>query len=34
MSPAPGSDVAAPSETKAIDPRLAPLLRFRDKTTK
>lgn len=34
MSPAPGSDADAPSETKAIDPRLAPLLAFRDKTTK
>jgi uncharacterized protein len=34
MSPAPGSDAKAPSEQKAIDPRLAPLLQFRDKTTK
>ena len=30
MSPAPGS----PSEKKEIDPRLAPLMQFRDKTTK
>lgn len=34
MSPAPGSDASPPSETKGIDPRLAPLLAFRDKTTK
>lgn len=34
MSPAPGSDAKDPSETKDIDPRLAPLLAFRDKTKK
>jgi uncharacterized protein len=34
MSPAPGSDAGAASEKKAIDPRLAPLMAFRDKTTK
>ena len=34
MSPAPGSDETAASEKKAIDPRLAPLMAFRDKTTK
>jgi uncharacterized protein len=34
MSPAPGTDADVPSETKAIDPRLAPLLAFRGKTTK
>ena len=36
MSPAPGEDAKAssPSEKKDIDPRLAPLLAFRDKTTK
>jgi uncharacterized protein len=34
MSPAPSSDAKDPSETKDIDPRLAPLLAFRDKTTK
>ena len=34
MSPAPGSDAKAPSEKKDIDPRLAPLMAFRDKTTK
>jgi uncharacterized protein len=34
MSPAPGSDANAPSDKKEIDPRLAPLLAFRDKTTK
>ena len=34
MSPAPGSEATAPSEKKEIDPRLAPLLAFRDKTTK
>jgi uncharacterized protein len=34
MSPAPGSDKESPSEKKDIDPRLAPLLQFRDKTTK
>jgi uncharacterized protein len=33
MSPAPGSDAQA-SEKKDIDPRLAPLMAFRDKTTK
>ncbi len=33
MSPAPGSDASAPSEKKdIIDPRLAPLMAFRDKT--
>ena len=32
MSPAPESDATAPSEKKEIDPRLAPLLAFRDKT--
>jgi hypothetical protein len=33
MSPAPGSDAKAPSiEKKDIDPRLAPLMAFRDKT--
>ena len=34
MSPAPGSNAVDSSETKSIDPRLAPLLAFRDKTTK
>lgn len=34
MSPAPGSDADAPSEKKDIDPRLAPLMAFRGKTTK
>jgi uncharacterized protein len=34
MSPAPGSNAESPSETKEIDPRLAPLLAFRGKTTK
>lgn len=36
MSPAPGSDAtaAASSSAKEIDPRLAPLLAFRDKTKK
>lgn len=34
MSPAPGSDAVDPSPKKDIDPRLAPLLAFRDKTTK
>jgi uncharacterized protein len=34
MSPAPGADAKTPSERKDIDPRLAPLLAFRDKTTK
>jgi len=33
MSPAPGFD-ATVSPTKEIDPRLAPLMAFRDKTTK
>jgi uncharacterized protein len=32
MSPAPGQGTKAPSETKDIDPRLAPLLAFRGKT--
>jgi len=35
MSPAPGSDVSASSssqEGKEIDPRLLPLMAFRDKT--
>ena len=32
MSPGPGSDAKAPSVTKDIDPRLAPLMAFRDKT--
>ena len=34
MSPAPGSDANAVSEKKDIDPRLAPLMAFRAKTTK
>ena len=34
MSPAPGSDANAESEKKDIDPRLAPLMAFRAKTTK
>ena len=35
MSPAPETDVeTAPSEERPIDPRLAPLLAFRGKTTK
>ena len=35
MSPGPETDAkAAPVEEKPIDPRLAPLLAFRDKTTK
>jgi uncharacterized protein len=35
MSPAPETDAKAdPSQEKPIDPRLAPLLAFRDKTTK
>lgn len=35
MSPAPETDAAAtPAKEKPIDPRLAPLLAFRDKTTK
>ncbi len=34
MSPAPGSNADTPSEEKGVDPRLAPLLRFRDTTTK
>jgi uncharacterized protein len=35
MSPAPETDAnAAPSKEKPIDPRLAPLLAFRDKTSK
>jgi uncharacterized protein len=34
MSPAPGPDATSPSEAKSIDPRLLPLLAFRDKTTK
>jgi uncharacterized protein len=34
MSPAPGQGLTTPSEEKGIDPRLAPLLAFRDKTTK
>jgi uncharacterized protein len=32
MSPAPETDAKTPSEKKEIDPRLAPLLAFRDKT--
>lgn len=32
MSPAPGKGPDAPSEKKDIDPRLAPLMAFRDKT--
>jgi uncharacterized protein len=34
MSPAPETNAGAPSEKKGIDPRLAPLLAFRDKTSK
>jgi uncharacterized protein len=34
MSPAPGSGDKAASEKKDIDPRLAPLMAFRDKTSK
>lgn len=34
MSPAPGSDANAADEKKDIDPRLAPLMAFRAKTTK
>lgn len=34
MSPAPGSDANAAPEKKDIDPRLAPLMAFRAKTTK
>ncbi len=34
MSPAPETDAKAPSEKTEIDPRLAPLMAFRDKTSK
>jgi len=34
MSPAPETDAKALSQEKPIDPRLAPLLAFRGKTTK
>jgi uncharacterized protein len=34
MSPAPETDATTSSEKKDIDPRLAPLLAFRDKTSK
>jgi len=34
MSPAPGSRAEVSSTAKSIDPRLAPLLAFREKTTK
>jgi len=34
MSAGPGSDAVAPAAAKDIDPRLAPLLAFRDKTQK
>lgn len=34
MSPAPETNADASSEKKGIDPRLAPLLAFRDKTSK